>query len=96
LFQIGTIGVKVQPENALPTPSPGERFEVRVTPKAARNEVRGLENGRIAVSVTTVPEGGKANAEVLKLLAKALGVPKSRLRIVRGETGRSKLIAYDP
>jgi uncharacterized protein YggU (UPF0235/DUF167 family) len=42
--------------------------------------------------VTTVPEGGKANAAVLKLLAKALGVPKSRLAIVQGETGRDKVI----
>ena len=39
-----------------------------------------------------MPEGGKANAAVLKLLSKALGVPKSRLRIVQGETGRDKVV----
>ena len=83
-------------EISLPPLAPGDRLEVRVTPKAARNDVRVLNDGRIAVSVTTVPEGGKANAAVLKLLSKALGVPKSSLRIVRGETVRDKLVEYVP
>ena len=52
----------------------------------------GTEGAVLRVYVTTVPEGGKANAAVLKLLAKALGVPKSRLRIVQGETGRDKVV----
>mgnify|MGYP000583773230 CR=1 FL=1 len=41
--------------------------------------------------MTTVPEGGKATAAVVKLLAKALGVPKSRLELVRGETSLDKV-----
>ena len=48
------------------------------------------EEGEIRVYVTTVPEDGKANAAVTKLLAKALGLPKSALLLIRGQTGRDK------
>jgi len=69
---------------------PGTEIAVRVTPKASRNRIV-REGGAIRVYVTVVPEGGKANAAVQKLLAKALGVPKSRLELVRGQTARDKL-----
>ncbi|WP_425049310.1 DUF167 domain-containing protein [Psychromarinibacter sp. S121] len=68
----------------------GAEIPVRVTPKASRNTVI-EEDGQIRVYVTTVPEGGKANAAVQKLLAKALGVPKSRLDLIRGQTSRDKV-----
>jgi len=70
----------------------GRIFTVRVTPKASRNEVKTDPDGRsdLRVYVTKVPEGGKANAAVVKLLAKSLGVPKTRLEIVRGGSGRDK------
>lgn len=73
---------------------PGTRIALRVTPKAARNAVLLPDNpnGPLRVMVTAVPEGGKANAMVLKLLAKALGLPKSRLSIVQGAKGRDKLV----
>lgn len=70
--------------------TPGTEIAVRVTPKAARSRVL-AEDGQIRIYVTTVPEGGKANAAVVKLLAKAVGVPKSRLALVRGQTARDKL-----
>ncbi|WP_071672571.1 DUF167 domain-containing protein [Nioella nitratireducens] len=73
---------------------PGARLALRVTPKASRNAVTPPEadGDPLRVYVTTVPEGGKANAAVLKLLSKALGVPKSRLEIVQGATGRDKVV----
>lgn len=70
---------------------PGAEIAVRVTPKAARNAVVRGEDGAIRVYVTTVPEGGKANAAVVKLLAKALGVAKTRLELVRGQSARDKV-----
>ena len=73
---------------------PGTLIEVRVTPRASRNAVL-LDDGAIRVTVTTVPEDGKANAAVIKLLAKALGVAKSRLVLVRGATSRDKLFRID-
>ncbi|NDV98365.1 DUF167 domain-containing protein [Salipiger sp. PrR002] len=69
--------------------APGAVLEVRVTPKASRNEIR-EEDGQIRIYVTTVPENGKANDAVVKLLSKALGVPKSRLTLIRGATSRDK------
>ncbi len=68
---------------------PGSVIEVRVTPKASADQIA-VEEGRIRISVTTVPEGGRANAAVGKLLAKAMGIAPSRLYLLRGETSRDK------
>ncbi|WP_372603051.1 DUF167 domain-containing protein [Actibacterium sp.] len=68
----------------------GAEIAVRVTPKASRNMIKS-EDGVLRVYVTVVPEDGKANAAVVKLLSKALGVPKSRLELVRGHTARDKV-----
>lgn len=73
-----------------PMARPGAEIAVRVTPKAARNRIVAGE-GVLRVYVTVAPEKGKANAAVARLLAKALGVPKTRLVLVRGETSRDKL-----
>lgn len=73
---------------------PGARIAVRVTPKASRNAVV-LDDGAIRVYVTVVPESGKATAAVTRLLAGALGVAKSRLTLVRGETARDKVFRLD-
>ncbi|MFC2966591.1 DUF167 domain-containing protein [Acidimangrovimonas pyrenivorans] len=69
---------------------PGTEIAVRVTPRASRNAVV-AEDGAIRVYVTTVPEDGKATAAVVKLLSKAVGVPKSRLELIRGATARDKV-----
>lgn len=79
---------------ALPAIAPGSEFSVRVTPKASRNAVL-VEDGQIRVYVTTVPEDGKATAAVVKLLAKSLGVAKSRLTLIRGATSRDKQFRLD-
>ncbi|MFH5776875.1 DUF167 domain-containing protein [Paracoccus broussonetiae] len=73
---------------------PGAEIAVRVTPRASRNAVI-VEEGAIRVYVTVVPEDGKANAAVVKLLAKALGIARSRLVLVRGATSRDKLFRVD-
>ena len=70
---------------------------VKLTPRASSDrigEVRILGDGQeqLAVYVTAVPEKGKANEALLRLLAKHLGVPPSSLRIVRGHAARTKLI----
>lgn len=73
---------------------PGAEIAVRVTPRASRNAVV-AEGGTIRVYVTVVPEGGKATAAAAKLLAGALGVAKSRLTLLRGETARDKVFRLD-
>ncbi len=69
--------------------APGAEIALRVTPKASRNAIEQGPDG-LRVYVTTVPEGGKANAAVRKLLARALGVAPTGLTLVRGETSREK------
>ncbi|MAQ38546.1 MULTISPECIES: DUF167 domain-containing protein [Thioclava] len=73
---------------------PGSEIALRVTPKASRNEIRVGDEG-LRAYVTVVPENGKANAAVVKLLAKALGVAKSRLTLIRGQTARDKVFRLD-
>ena len=67
------------------------RLALRVTP-GARVETVAIEDGRLLVNVRVKPEDGKANAAVLELLAAALGVATSRLQLLRGATGRDKLV----
>jgi len=74
----------------------GDVLHVRVTPKASSNRIK-IEasedrSALIRVYVTTVPEDGKANDAVIKLLAKELGIAKSSLAITHGETSRNKTI----
>jgi uncharacterized protein (TIGR00251 family) len=76
----------------------GLRVAVRIAPKARRDAVEGLAetaNGgaEIRVSVTAVPEDGKANRALIKLLAKAWGVPKTAISILAGETERHKILS---
>jgi uncharacterized protein YggU (UPF0235/DUF167 family) len=73
---------------------------LRVTPRGGRDEVDGLErlaDGRtvLKVRVRAVADGGAANRAVTELLAKALGVPRAKVRIQSGTTSRLKQIAID-
>ena len=70
-------------------------MQVRVTPRARREGVEGVVTdaaGRalLAVRVSAPPEGGRANAAVAALLAELLDVPKSRVRLAAGASGRIK------
>ena len=67
------------------------RLALRVTP-GARSEGIELDEGRVLVKVRAKPHDGAANEAVLALLARALGEAASRLRLLRGATGRDKLI----
>lgn len=67
------------------------RLAVRVTP-GARREALEIAGGRLLAKVRARPEDGKANAAVLALLADALAVAPSRLRLLRGATSREKLV----
>ena len=72
----------------------GSALAVRVTPRASRNEiVEMLDDGTIKVRIAAPPVDDEANTALIEFLAEILGVSKSRLDIVAGETGRDKLIA---
>ena len=67
-------------------------FEVRVAPRASRNRIIGVQDGALRVALTAPPVGGAANEALKKLLAKALGVAKSDVEILRGDRARIKVL----
>jgi len=68
-------------------------LRVRVQPRASRAAIGTWgEDGTLTVRVTAPPVEGRANAAVGALLATALGVPVSAVRVVHGEHGRDKLV----
>jgi uncharacterized protein (TIGR00251 family) len=73
----------------------GQLLDVRVQPRARRNEVVEQAGGVLRVRVTAAPEGGEANRAVIALLADALGVAPSRIALVRGAASRDKLFRIE-
>jgi uncharacterized protein (TIGR00251 family) len=72
----------------------GSALAVRVTPRASRNEiVELLDDGTIKVRIASPPTDNEANDMLIEFLSQILGVPRSRLDIVAGLTGRDKLIS---
>ena len=68
----------------------GVVLPVRAQPGARRNEIRGEQDGALKVCVTQVPEKGKANKAIVALLSKSLGLRKSQIELIAGETARQK------
>jgi uncharacterized protein (TIGR00251 family) len=78
----------------------GIMVALRVTPRGGRDDIDGIEtlaDGRtvLKLRVRALAEGGEANRAVTELLAKALGVPKAKVRILSGVTSRLKQVAVD-
>jgi uncharacterized protein (TIGR00251 family) len=73
---------------------PGTSLTLRVAPNARADKVV-AQDGTIKISVTAPPADGKANAAAIKLLAKALGVAKTRLTLVQGHAARTKRVRLD-
>jgi uncharacterized protein len=67
------------------------RIHVRVIPRSSKNLIEWEENG-LKVHVTAPPVDGAANTALVALLAQCLAVPKRDIQIVRGTTGRSKIV----
>jgi uncharacterized protein (TIGR00251 family) len=68
---------------------------VRLQPRARRDEVVGERAGAIVIRVTAPPVDGKANAALCAFVARAAGVPPSRVSVVRGQTSRDKVVRVD-
>ncbi len=65
---------------------------LRAQPGASRARVVGIWNGKLKVAVTAPPDKGRANDELLRLLAELCGVRASALTLVAGERSRDKRI----
>jgi len=78
----------------------GLELFIRLQPGASRAGLEGLREGAegrifLEARVTAPPEGGKANAALVKLLSKELGLAKSRISITAGESAREKTLLLD-
>lgn len=75
----------------------GQRLllEVYAAPRAARNRLAGLHDGRLKVQIAAPPVDGAANDELLRFLARQLSVPRSALALVRGASSRRKTVAIE-
>jgi uncharacterized protein (TIGR00251 family) len=71
------------------------RLTVRLTPRASKDEVLGFQGEVLRVRVKAPPVEGRANEALLRLLAKVLGIRRSSLAIVRGQSSREKIVAVD-
>ena len=67
-------------------------FTIRVVPRASKSEIVGEVEGNVKVRISSPPVEGAANEEVVRLLAKAVGVAKSNVAIVSGQTSKTKRI----
>jgi uncharacterized protein len=70
-------------------------LDVRVIPRAKKNEVAGMRDGALLLRVAAPPVEGAANEAVVELLASVLRIPRKQIRIVGGERGRQKRVAID-
>ncbi|HET8953315.1 MAG TPA: DUF167 domain-containing protein [Solirubrobacteraceae bacterium] len=75
-----------------PRHDPGVELRVRVTARASRDELAGLRDGVLHVRVTAPPVDGKANQAVCRLIARAVGVGRTGVTVVRGERSRDKVV----
>ncbi len=78
----------------------GLELALRLTPKGGRDQLDGIKDDAsgkpvLAVRVSAPPVDGAANKALLKFLAKASGVPKSRIRFIAGETSRIKRLMLE-
>lgn len=76
------------------------RLSIRLTPNGGRDAFDGVESGadgeiHLKARVTAVPEKGKANKALIVLVAKALGIAKSSVSLISGETARKKILRID-
>jgi len=66
--------------------------DIAVKPRCSREGLGPVQGDRLVVAVNAPPVDGKANAAVVRVLAQALGVARSAVTIVRGDTGRKKTL----
>jgi uncharacterized protein len=74
---------------------PYATIEIQVVPRASRTELAGKRGDAIRLRVAAPPVDGAANDEVVRFLAKRLGVKRSAVTITRGETSRRKTVTIE-
>jgi len=78
------------------TPTPGGvQLAVLVQPRASRSRVVGEHDGLLKIQLAAPPVEGEANAALIELLARLLGVPKRQVSLVAGDTSRRKRVRIE-
>lgn len=68
-------------------------LNIRVQPRASRNEIAGPVGDQLKIRLTTPPVEGKANKHLLEFLAKACGVSKNQVELLSGASARNKRVS---
>jgi len=70
---------------------------VRVQPRGSKSEILGVTDGRLKIKTTAPPTDGRANKDVIAMLAREFQAPPSRISLKRGGSGRLKtFVVEDP
>lgn len=70
----------------------GVTFDILVQPRASRAKLGPVHDGRLKIAVTSPPVDGEANAAVIELLAKSLGVARGAVEVIAGASSRRKTV----
>lgn len=73
----------------------GVRLRIRAQPRASRTEIAGEYGGALKIRLAAPPVDGGANRELVRFLAKAVGVPTSAVTVVSGESSRNKVVEIE-
>ena len=84
------VGASMECEGCLEHHAEGTLLHVKALAAARKNEFRGVENGRLKIATTTVPEKGQANEAILRQLADRMKLARRQLELIRGATSNQK------
>ncbi len=79
----------------MPDPQNITRLQVQVRPNAPKNEITSYIDGWLHIKIAAPPLKGKANKELVAFLSRKLGIAKSNVNVIKGQTARKKLITVD-
>jgi len=77
------------------TKDDGVILRLHIQPKAAKTEIAGIHGDRLKIRLKAPPVDGKANAELIRFLSDVLKIPKTRITITHGESGRQKTVLVE-
>ena len=70
----------------------GVVIKIKVQPRASKSRIAGLLGDALKVTLTAPPVDGAANIACIEFFARLMGLPKNRIEIISGQTGRTKLL----
>ncbi len=73
----------------------GVKIVIRVKPRSSKRSVEKIDDSNYIVSVMSSPMEGKANKEVIEVLANYFKIAKSKISIIKGETAKIKMVEID-